>query len=136
VVAGATLATGLGGGGPREILFSLGALACEAAFSLLALPLLPKLGAVRVSAYASAAAVPMLAVLGVVTGDLLRVPTLPEALGLGYLSTVVSAGAFLLWYSALPKLGADRAGLSPAYCPSEPSSPPPSSGSRPRRRPR
>jgi hypothetical protein len=28
-----------------------------------------------------------------------------------YLGTVVSAGAFVLWYDALPRLGADRAGL-------------------------
>ncbi len=111
VVGGATLATGLGGGGWRGILLSLGALACEAAFSLLALPLLPKLGAIRVSAYASAAAVPMLAVLAAFSGSVVRMPTGQEALGLAYLSTVVSAGAFLLWYSALPRLGADRAGL-------------------------
>ncbi len=111
VVAGATLATGLGGGGWRGILLSVGALACEAAFSLLALPLLPKLGAIRVSAYASAAAVPMLAVLATFSSGAPRLPTAQEALGLAYLSTVVSAGAFLLWYSALPRLGADRAGL-------------------------
>lgn len=113
VVIGATLATGLGGGGLRGILFSLGALACEAAFSLLALPLLPKLGAIRVSAYASAAAVPMLLVFGFATAGtaMFRVPNGREAFGLAYLTVVVSAGAFLLWYSALPKLGADRAGL-------------------------
>jgi drug/metabolite transporter (DMT)-like permease len=73
VVAGATIATGLGSGSPTGLLFAVGALACEACFSLLAIPLLPKLGTVRVSAY--------------------------------------TAGAFLLWYDALPLLGADRAGL-------------------------
>jgi drug/metabolite transporter (DMT)-like permease len=38
-------------------------------------------------------------------------PTAAEAAALLYLATVVSAGAFLLWYDALPRLGADRAGL-------------------------
>ena len=42
---------------------------------------------------------------------MLRAPSAAEAAGLLYLSTVVSAGAFFLWYDALPRLGADRAGL-------------------------
>ncbi len=91
----------------------VGALACEACFSLLAIPLLPKLGPVRVSAYTEAVAVPLLLVVGVVAdgGGILRMPTAAEAAALVYLGTVVSAGAFVLWYDALPRLGADRAGL-------------------------
>jgi drug/metabolite transporter (DMT)-like permease len=87
------------------------ALACEACFSLLALPLLPKLGPIRVSA--STVAVPMLLLVGVVAdgGGVLRMPTAAEAIALLYLGTIISAGAFLLWYGALPRLGADRAGL-------------------------
>jgi drug/metabolite transporter (DMT)-like permease len=38
-------------------------------------------------------------------------PTPAEATALVYLGTIISAGAFLLWYGALPRLGADRAGL-------------------------
>ncbi|GAA1015456.1 hypothetical protein Aple_050170 [Acrocarpospora pleiomorpha] len=112
VVAGATLATGLGSGTPAALLWALGALVCEVCFSLLALPLLPKLGAIRVSAYSSALAVPSLLVLGVVFdgSGILRVPTLAEALGLGYLALIVTTG-FLLWYSALPRLGPGKAGL-------------------------
>jgi drug/metabolite transporter (DMT)-like permease len=95
------------------LLYAVGALACEACFSLLAIPLLPRLGPVRVSAYTQAIAVPVLLIVGVVTdgSGLLRMPTAPEAAALLYLATVVSAGAFLLWYDALPRLGADRAGL-------------------------
>jgi drug/metabolite transporter (DMT)-like permease len=113
VVAGATIATGLGNGSPAGLLFAVGALACEACFSLLAIPLLPKLGAVRVSAYTAAAAVPLLLLVGVIAdgGGVLRLPTGAEATVLVYLGTVISAGAFLLWYDALPRLGADRAGL-------------------------
>ncbi|GLW08154.1 membrane protein [Microtetraspora sp. NBRC 13810] len=113
VAAGAAVATGLGSGDLPALLWSLGALACEMSFSLLAVPLLPRLGAVRVSAYTTALAVPLLLVIGGFaegTG-MLRAPTLPEALGLGYLSVVVTTIAFFLWYSALPRLGADVAGL-------------------------
>ncbi|MEV0969022.1 DMT family transporter [Microtetraspora glauca] len=113
VVAGATLATGLGSGNLPGLLWSLGALACEVCFSLLALPLLPKLGAIRVSAYSAALAVPFLLVIGLAVDGMamLRTPAAAEVLGLGYQAVVVTAVAFFLWYSALPHLGPDRAGL-------------------------
>lgn len=113
VVAGTTLTTGFGAASPAGILYAVGALGCEACFSLLALPLLPRLGPIRVSAYTASAAVPMLLVGGVLSdgSDMVRMPTLAEAAGLLYLAAVVSAGAFLLWYGALPRLGAARAGL-------------------------
>ncbi|MEZ0073466.1 DMT family transporter [Planotetraspora sp. GP83] len=113
VVAGATLATGLGSGNLPGLMWSLGALACEVCFSLLALPLLPTLGAIRVSAYSAALAVPFLLVMGAIVdgGAMLRMPTTAEALGLGYLAVIVTTVAFFLWYTALPRLGADRAGL-------------------------
>jgi drug/metabolite transporter (DMT)-like permease len=113
VVAGATVTNGLGSGSLTGLLYAVGALACEACFSLLAIPLLPQLGPVRVSAYTQALAVPVLLVAGAAAdgGGLLRMPTAAEAAALLYLATVVSAGAFLLWYDALPRLGADRAGL-------------------------
>ena len=113
VVVGATVTTGLGSGSLTGLLYAVGALACEACFSLLAIPLLPKLGPVRVSAYTEAVAVPLLLVVGVVAdgSGILRMPTAAEAAALVYLGTIVSAGAFFLWYDALPRLGADRAGL-------------------------
>nr|WP_236715085.1 DMT family transporter [Nonomuraea pusilla] len=113
VVAGATLATGLGSGGPAGLLWALGALAGEAGFSLLAMPLLPKLGAIRVSAWSTALAVPMLLVAGLAEdgAGVLRWPTAAEALGFAYLAIVVTVVAFFLWYSSLPKLGPGRAGL-------------------------
>ncbi|GAA4565741.1 DMT family transporter [Planotetraspora kaengkrachanensis] len=113
VVGGALLATGFGSGNLAGLMWSLGALACEVCFSLLALPLLPSLGPIRVSAYSTALAVPFLLVIGfAVDGHaMIRTPTVPEALGLGYLSLIVTTVAFFLWYDALPRLGADRAGL-------------------------
>jgi drug/metabolite transporter (DMT)-like permease len=113
VAAGAGLATGLGGGDPAGVLLSLGALAGELCFSLLAVPLLPRLGPMRVSAYSAALAVPMLVALGLLVDGraLVRVPTAGEAAALGYLAVVVTTVAFFLWYDALGRLGADRAGL-------------------------
>jgi drug/metabolite transporter (DMT)-like permease len=113
VVAGATITTGLGSGNLTGLLYAVGALACEACFSLLAIPLLPRLGPIRVSAYTQAAAIPLLLIVAVIAdgGGILRTPSAAEAAALLYLGTVVSAGAFFLWYDALPRLGADRAGL-------------------------
>jgi drug/metabolite transporter (DMT)-like permease len=113
VVVGATVTTGLGGGSLTGLAYSLGALACEACFSLLAIPLLPKLGPIRVSTYTVVVAVPLLLLVGIIAdgSGVLRMPTAAEATALLYLGTIISAGAFLLWYGALPRLGADRAGL-------------------------
>jgi drug/metabolite transporter (DMT)-like permease len=113
VVVGATVTAGLGSGGLTGLLYAVGALACEACFSLLAIPLLPKLGPVRLSAYTVGAAVPLLLIVGTIADGsrVLRMPTAAEAAALVYLGTIVSAGAFFLWYDALPRLGADRAGL-------------------------
>jgi drug/metabolite transporter (DMT)-like permease len=113
VVVGATITTGLGSGSAIGLLYAVGALACEACFSLLALPLLPRLGPIRVSAYTQMIAVPVLLLVGALAdgSGMLRPPTAAEAASLLYLSLVVSAGAFLLWYDALGRLGADRAGL-------------------------
>jgi drug/metabolite transporter (DMT)-like permease len=113
VVAGATITTGLGSGNLTGLPYAVGALACEACFSLLAIPLLPRLGPIRVSAYTQAAAIPLLLIVAVIAdgGGILRTPSAAEAAALLYLGTVVSAGAFFLWYDALPRLGADRAGL-------------------------
>jgi drug/metabolite transporter (DMT)-like permease len=113
VVAGATVTSGLGSGNLTGLPYAVGALACEACFSLLAIPLLPRLGPIRVSAYTQAVAIPLLLIVAVIAdgGGILRTPSAAEAAALLYLGTVVSAGAFFLWYDALPRLGADRAGL-------------------------
>ncbi|MFC4532435.1 DMT family transporter [Sphaerisporangium dianthi] len=113
VAGGAGVATGLGGGTLAGVVLALGALACEVGFSLLAVPLLARLGAVRVSAYATIAAVPLLLVAGVAVDgrSALRAPTPGEAAALAYLAVVVTAFAFFCWYDALPRLGAERAGL-------------------------
>ncbi|MFI2780283.1 EamA family transporter [Streptomyces sp. ALB3] len=113
VTLGAAVAAGMGGGSLRGVLLSLGALAGEVAFSLLALPLLSKLGPLRVAAYPAALAVPMLLAASIVLDgtNSLRLPTITEAAAFGYLGILVTATAFFLWYDALRRLGAARAGL-------------------------
>jgi drug/metabolite transporter (DMT)-like permease len=113
VAVGAALTTGLGGGSMRGLLLSLGALAGEVCFSLLAVPLLPKLGPVLVSAYSAALAAPMLLAAGLIVDGraVVRMPTPGEAAGLAYLAAVVTTIAFFLWYDAIGRIGADRAGL-------------------------
>ena len=115
VAAGAAVVQGLGGEVTAAgLAAALGALACEAAFSLLAAPLLTPLGAVAVSAWAALLAVPMLLATGLIVdgpAGLLRAPTAGEALGLLWLAVAVTAVAFVLWYSAVQALGVERTGL-------------------------
>ncbi|MFJ8441102.1 DMT family transporter [Kitasatospora griseola] len=111
VVVGAALTQGFGSGDAVGLVCAAGTLLCEAAFSLLAVPLLPRLGPVRVSAYTTALAVPMFAVTAAVGSTPLRLPTLAELLALLFLSLLMTCVAFLLWYSALSRLAPEHAGL-------------------------
>jgi len=94
------------------LLLALGALGCEAAFSLLAAPHLARLGPRSVSAYACLLALPLLAVWSVAAGGPeLPTPDATEALALAYLALAVTSGGFLCWYTAVSVLGVERAGL-------------------------
>ncbi|MFD7645181.1 DMT family transporter [Kitasatospora sp. NPDC059795] len=111
VVLGAALTQGFGHGDTTGVLCAAGTLLCEAAFSLLAVPLLPRLGPVRVSAYTTALAVPLFAVTAAVSSSPLRLPTVAELLALLFLALLMTTTAFLLWYSALSRLTPEHAGL-------------------------
>jgi drug/metabolite transporter (DMT)-like permease len=119
VALGAGISTGLGDATLAGTLLAVAALGCEIAFSLLAVPLLPRLGALRVTAYASALAAPLLLLTGLLVdgSDVLRMPTVGEALSLAYLTVVVAVLANLLWYAALPRIRADCAGLFYGFVP-------------------
>jgi drug/metabolite transporter (DMT)-like permease len=95
------------------LLFALGALACEAAFSLLAVPLLGRLRPIGVATYASALAVPILLATGIAADGVgaFVPPRFDEAAALVYLAVIVTAAAFVAWYSAIDRVGAARAGL-------------------------
>ena len=91
---------------------ALGALACEAAFSLLAAPHLDRLGPLAVSAYACLFALPLLAGWSLVAGGPeLPAPSAAELVALVYLGAIVTTGGFLCWYTAVGILGVERAGL-------------------------
>ncbi|MBW8806292.1 MAG: DMT family transporter [Catenulisporales bacterium] len=113
VVAGSAMVQGFGHGTAVGLLFAVLVLVCEALFSLLAVPLLPKFGELRVSTLVTAIAVPVLLIAGLAADGtaMLRVPSLAEAAALLYLALPLTVFAFLLWYRALNGLGPQRAGL-------------------------
>jgi drug/metabolite transporter (DMT)-like permease len=91
---------------------ALGALACEASFSLCAAPHLERLGPLAVSTYACLLALPMLAVWSVVAGGVeVPAPSGSELTALVYLGAAVTTGGFVCWYTAVGLLGVERAGL-------------------------
>jgi drug/metabolite transporter (DMT)-like permease len=113
VAAGAAGVQWAGGGvTPAGLLLALGALGCEAAFSLLAVPHLKRLGALAVSTYACLFAVPMLAIWSLLAeGPSLPVPDAGQAAALAYLAVGVTVLGFVSWYTAVGLLGVDKAGL-------------------------
>jgi drug/metabolite transporter (DMT)-like permease len=109
VVAGAALVNGADSRiSAIGTLIALAGLLCEVGFTLLAAPLLPRLGPMRVAAWSSILATAELAIL--TRGDF-PTPTSHEAAAIAYLAIVTTALAFVLWFSAVQTLGADRAGL-------------------------
>lgn len=113
VTAGAALVQGAGRADPAGLAWALLVLACEAAFTLLAVPVLPRLGPWSLSVHATGLAAALLAGVGVVVdgpGAMGRLTT-GELLAVGYLAVVVTALAFVLWYSTVTQLGPARAGL-------------------------
>ena len=114
VALGAALVQGASGRMPFDaLLLSLGVLACEACFGLLARPLIPRFGPAGVSTWIVLLAVPMLLAVGLAADGaaLLPAPTAREALALGYMAAIVTAGGFVAWYGSMARLGVERAGL-------------------------
>ncbi|NUS73159.1 MAG: DMT family transporter [Corynebacteriales bacterium] len=113
VLAGTALASGTGTSSIVGLLLAVGALVGEVAFSLLAAPLIPRLGPLRVATYPALMSVPMLLIAGIVVdgADFLPVPTVSETVALVYLGVIVTAVAFFLWYTAIARMGVDKAGL-------------------------
>ena len=94
------------------LVLALGAMGCEAAFSLLAIPVLGRLRPIGVATYTSALAVPLLVILAVsFESSDIALPAAGEIAALVYLGAVVTAAAFLAWYSAIARVGVPRAGL-------------------------
>src|SRR5262245_58423029 len=98
---GSITAAGLG--------FALATLGCEAAFSLLAVPLLGSLSPLVVSTWACLLAVPAFAVWAVLDGAV-AAPPVDTYWAIAFLG-VGTPAAFLAWYTAVACLGVERAGL-------------------------
>ena len=113
VVLGAALVQGVGRTSWTAFGLSLLALAGEAAYTLVAVPLLPRLGPVGVSTRICAIAAVMLglAALAVDGSGAFEMPSWSEAAAIAYLAVVVTAFAFVAWYESIGRLGVERTGL-------------------------
>jgi drug/metabolite transporter (DMT)-like permease len=119
VTAGSALVEGTGHTDAAGVAWAAVALVCEAAFTLLAVPVLPRHGAWGVSVHSVWIGAVMLAVLGISTegpGAVTRL-TAADWAAMGYLAVMVTAVAFLLWYSTVAALGAGLGGLITGIAP-------------------
>ncbi len=119
VTCGAGLVQGLGRTDAIGVAWAVVVFGCEAAFTLLAIPVLGRHGAWGVSVHATWLATVMFAVLGMAREGPAAVTELtrPDWLAVGYLAVAVTAAAFVLWYSSVRRLGASRAGLLTGIAP-------------------
>lgn len=113
VVGGAVMVQGAGQATTTGIIWSLVALACEAAFTLTAVPVLRRVGPVAVSAHACWLAAVQLAIIAALAdgADAIRDPSSGEVFAITYLAIVLTAIAFVLWYTAVERIGPATAGL-------------------------
>ena len=119
VTCGAGLVQGLGRTDAIGVAWAVAVFGCEAAFTLLAIPVLGRHGPWGVSVHATWLATVMFAVLGATREGPAAVTTLTREdwLAVGYLAVAVTAAAFVLWYSSVRRLGASRAGLLTGIAP-------------------
>ncbi|MET8153246.1 DMT family transporter [Actinoplanes sp. NPDC005259] len=119
VTLGAVLVQGLGRTDGTGVAWAAVAFGCEAAFTLLAVPVLGRHGPVGVSVHTTWLAVAMLAVLGPLHEGPAAITRLSrtDLLAGAYLAVAVTAVAFVLWYACVSRLGAGRAGLLTGIAP-------------------
>ncbi|MGW0205788.1 DMT family transporter [Streptomyces sp. NPDC003233] len=119
VMAGAVLAEGTGRTDAVGVAWAALALGCEAAFTLLAVPVLRRHSPWGVSMHAIWLAAVLLAVLGTAADGPSAVRELSGSqwAAAGYLALMVTAVAFVLWYSTVRAVGAGRAGLLTGIAP-------------------
>jgi drug/metabolite transporter (DMT)-like permease len=119
VTAGSVLVIGAGRTDAQGIAWAVLALGCEAGFTLLAVPVLDRIGAWGVSVHSVWLGAAMFGVLAVARDGVGAVHDLTgrDWLAIAYLAVLVTAVAFVLWYSAVSTLGAGRAGLLTGIAP-------------------
>jgi len=113
VVLGAVLVEGGGRSDTAGIIWSVVAMISEAAFTLLALPVLQRLGPLGISVHTCWLAALQLGVLAVLIDRSanLTMPDAGEVSAVVYLAVVLTAIAFLWWFEAVRLLGGEVAGL-------------------------
>jgi len=119
VTCGAALVQGLGRADAAGVAWAVVVFVCEAAFTLLAVPVLGRHGPSGVSVHTTWLAAAMFAVLGVVRegpGAVARLRA-DDVFAGAYLAVAVTAMAFVLWYTSVERLGAGRAGLLTGIAP-------------------
>lgn len=119
VTAGSALVEGAGRADATGVVWAAVALVCEACFTLLAVPVLPRHGAWGVSLHSVWIGAVMFAVLGLATEspDAAAHLTADEWAAIGFLALMVTAVAFILWYSTVAALGAATAGVLTGVAP-------------------
>ena len=119
VTCGAALVQGLGRTDGLGVAWAAVVFGCEAAFTLLAIPVLGRHGPWGVSVHTTWIAAAVFAVTGLVhegPGAAARLGT-RDWLAVLYLAVAVTAVAFVMWYSSVGRLGASRAGLLTGVAP-------------------
>lgn len=113
VAAGAFTVQGWGRTDTAGIVCSVGALAGEVGFAVIAVPVLRPLGPRLLSATVCVIAAAESAALGLVLdgGGLLRVPSPGETVALLWQAAVVTVVGFVCWYMGMQRIGAERATL-------------------------
>ena len=119
VTCGAALVQGLGRTDAIGVAWAAVVFGCEAAFTLLAIPVLGRHGPWGVSVHATWLAAVIFAGIGLVHEGPAAATRLghQDWLAIAYLGVAVTAVAFVLWYSSVGRLGAGRAGLLAGVAP-------------------
>jgi drug/metabolite transporter (DMT)-like permease len=119
VTVGAALVQGTGRTDAAGLGWAAVVLACEVGFTLLAVPVLGRLGPFGVSVHTCWLAAVGMGVLGLVGEGPAAALTVDagDLLAAVYLALVVTALAFVLWYTAVRRLGSARAGLLTGVAP-------------------
>ncbi|MFJ2770447.1 DMT family transporter [Streptomyces sp. NPDC087300] len=113
VAAGAFVVQGWGRADGPGLLFSAAALAGEVGFAVLAVPVLRPLGPRLLAATVCGVAAVESAALGLLAdgGDFVRMPDRTEGAALLWQAAIVTVIGFVLWYTGLQRIGAERATL-------------------------
>ncbi|MBU2665934.1 DMT family transporter [Actinoplanes bogorensis] len=119
VTAGAALVQGFGRTDGIGLVWAFVTFACEAGFTLLAVPVLGRHGPLGVSVHSTWMAAVAFGIGGLWfegPGAVLRL-RLDDVLAGVYLAVLVTAVAFVLWYTCVQRLGSARAGLLTGIAP-------------------